>query len=410
MPLCLFRLLVAGLLSTIGALAQCAWDNTTMWVGYNYPVTRLDGNHVRLYAETVPTGNYRGVVQAYIQTWLYKDNLLLDSSPAWTPGPGGSTASKTWTPTLQVYGPGQYSMTALHTGKNLCTNEWMPCAQNCTNGQGYSWPQPLQVTRPATPDYAPGSQRALWYLGNVPFTGAYTSEASLTAGSANGAPETPNWVFKSGSGKGWLTCTNCTSPVFRATNSSSGCQVYDVVIVTTYNGFESDPFYMFINRPHNTVAANDPVTLDYWKADADYLNGWETRFNYKTMGLCATDDPMSGYDMNEQFGSWTDDYYAATGTSNSWTPPDCAVNPQSYTCGFTAGSGWQDIMRFACPAQNCTPSPQNHGTGNTRVQSAQQTWRVGGGSPGVGTAVQINKHQRYRDHGGHENIVNPAIP
>jgi hypothetical protein len=50
------------------------------------------------------------------------------------------------------------------------------------------------------------------------------------------------------------------------------------------------------------------------------------------------------------------------------------------------------------------------GADYTKVQSALQTWFVGSGSPGVGLAVQINTHQRYRDQGGHENIVNPAIP
>ncbi len=170
---------------------------------------------------------------------------------------------------------------------------------------------------------------------------------------------------------------------------------------------------MFINSPHNTIAAIDPITQEYWKTtDQPFnTNGWQTRLNYKTQGLCATEAPLSSYDMNEQFGSWSDDYYAASGTHNSWSSPDCAVNPQCWTCGFTvSGDHWQDIMGFACPQNNCTPMPMYPGTDCTKVQSASQTWRVGSGTPGAGAAIQVNTHRRYRDQGGHENIVNPAIP
>jgi hypothetical protein len=269
------------------------------------------------------------------------------------------------------------------------------------------------VSRPSRPDYAPGNQRALMFLGSsIPYNGQYTAQAFLVPGNPNGASGTPNWIFKAGSDKGWLSCTNCSQPRFTATQASAGCNVYDVILVTSYDGFESEPFFMFIDRPYSTFATNDPESLEYWKlTDRPFGNGWYTRFNYKTRGLCATGHVLSGYDMNEQFGSWQDDYFVATGTHNSWNPPDCAVNPQSYTCGFTVpGEGWFDEMGFQCPSSNCVPLPLHPGPDYTKVQSSIQTFRVGTGNPGGGVAIQIVTHQRYRDQGGHENIVNPANP
>jgi hypothetical protein len=188
----------------------------------------------------------------------------------------------------------------------------------------------------------------------VPYNGQYKAQTVLIAGSPYGAPETPTWVFKAGSQYGWLNCTSCSEPQFTALRRGSGCNVYDVVLVTSYNGFESDPFWMFINGPHNTIAATDPITQEYWKTtDQPFsTNGWQTRFNYKTQGLCATDAPLSQYDMNEQFGSWNDDYYLATGTHNSWSPPECAVNPQSWTCGFTVyGDQWAGPNELRLPGK-----------------------------------------------------------
>lgn len=181
------------------------------------------------------------------------------------------------------------------------------------------------------------------------------------------------------------------------------------MLVTSYNGFESEPFGMFVNAPYRTVTAQDQVTQEDWKlADQPWsTNGWYTRFNYKTLDLC--DETLSSHDMNEHFGVWNDDYYAATGTHNSWTPPDCAVNPQSYTCGFTVDfDQWIDEMSFGCPGSDCTPLPMHPGADSTKVQSAMQVWRVGTGAPGGGFAVQVNTHQRYRDEGWHENVASPV--
>lgn len=59
-----------------GQAAQAA-QVTYGWYANVSPVTRVDGNHVKLYAETVPYGTNRNYVIPYIQTWLYRDGVII---------------------------------------------------------------------------------------------------------------------------------------------------------------------------------------------------------------------------------------------------------------------------------------------------------------------------------------------
>ncbi len=177
------------------------------------------------------------------------------------------------------------------------------------------------------------------------------------------------------------------------------------MLETSYNGFLSDPFYLFINGPNNTVAANCPTSLGCppgtWNFTVAAGSGWQSIIYYQTLTLCALSGPMTGCDLNETFGSWIQDY-----TGENWPPP-------TPTPGSAGSNGlWYDWMYFT--NSGSTPPPQNptwncfpH-CGTTKVQHATQTFRVGTQALGQGYAEQQDAHQRFLDHGEHDGIVTPV--
>ena len=259
----------------------------------------------------------------------------------------------------------------------------------------------LNIQRPGRPDYCPSCANSLYYLGHhlgspVAWDGSYTANASLVPGATNGATGTPQWIISQSGSIGQLSCTNCSQPVFQAIGRSAHCESYDVVITTSYRGFESDSFWLFINAPHKAIAVNDPVG-GVWNYTQPWGNGWQSWINYKTESLCWTDGPMSDYSMNETRSLFVNDYPGR----NSWSIPTLS----SWSVPF---DHWVDHMSFQCPAGSCTPMPLNPGPNTEKVHHADQFFQVGKPSIGSGITIQKNRFQRYRDEGRHEAIQTPA--
>jgi len=200
-----------------------------------------------------------------------------------------------------------------------------------------------------------------------------------------------------------LSCTNCTNPNATAIAASAGCQSYDFEVHTSYNGFLSDPFYIFINRPWSTVAASDKVG-GTWVYSIAYGDGYDTHINYKTLSLCSTDAAMSTYDINEQFTS-------------SWSLTNSAYNwlaASATGASVPADGQWFDDVNFYSSASNCSalpcnPAPSNPGVGpHNLVEYASQSWFVGSQTSGVGARIQTDVLQRYTDSAWHDQITTPA--
>jgi hypothetical protein len=152
------------------------------------------------------------------------------------------------------------------------------------------------------------------FLGNgIHSDGVYSAQTMFTPGAANGAVESPVYVVTAGSTKLSLSCTNCSNPTATATAESSYCAAYDVVVNTSYNGFLSDPFFLFVNRPWNLIAGADPVYGD-WVHSYVKNNGYSTHLYYKQMSLCSGDPPMNQYSTNESFAGNAHNDYAG----NNW--------------------------------------------------------------------------------------------
>ena len=380
-------------ISQIGR-AQCQ-DSTTMW-GYTAEIDRVGSNSVVASAGSETFGDYWYDWAAYVQSTEYVNSTVLHTGEQQA-GYGGQALIQ-WTDAPSSAGTGTYSNSNTHVWQSSCGDYGsLPSSSS------------LAVSPPARPDYASGQPTALWYLGpGVTSDGNYSAQTVFTPGNPNGATGTPTWVIANGSDKLSLSCTNCTNPTATAIKQSGGCQSYDVQVNTSYDGLVSDPFYLFVNRPWNTVATNDPVG-GTWVYSLAMGNGYETHVNYQISGLCALDPPMSGYDVNEQLtGGLVPDY-----PGDNWF---------SFPAGATyvGGTSWFDKISISdvgsAPGDPaycgdgvlCVPQFTNPGQGpHTLVDHIPQTWFVGSGTSGSGARVQYDTLQRYTDSGWHTDIVTP---
>lgn len=204
------------------------------------------------------------------------------------------------------------------------------------------------------------------------------------------------------------------------------CLSYDVVIKTNYGGLDSDPFYIFINGPNNTIAADD-VDGGTWNYTFPYYDGYRSRINYKTLTLCGLDPPMSDYHINESFGTWQYDWISSNwqrGLAEGWPVVGDQWRDEIYFCETTglascfaedasgnrrASCGAYDNSGYYLP-QTCVPTPRNPGPEYVLVDHVPQVWRVGSSTPGWGVPVQTDTLRRFTDQGEHQDIVTPVPP
>jgi hypothetical protein len=399
-------ILVFTSLGGAAAWGQCS-DSTTYFYALSQ-ATRKDGNTVKLYNETTDWGDYYNLWDLYISSAFYLNGTLEGSSPWAYATPIGTTATYTYTPTLQYWGPGQYYTSASHGAYAPACNQWVTWPPFYTQTTAYT-NDAIQISRPARPDYLSGYPTALWFLGaGIQYDGTYPAVTVFTPGNANGAPESPVYVISAGSSKLSLSCNNCVNPIATATAASAYCLAYDIVVNASYNGFLSDPFYLFINRPWNLVATTDPVG-GTWVYTVAKFNGYETHVNYQTQGMCSSDPPMSGYDINEFFGYFTGDY-----PGENWSPggPESLSVAAGHASWFDTIAAYNDGAAPGDPAMcntgACVPPFTNPGGGpHTLVGHRSQSWFAGASAFGSGARVQSDVLQQYTESGWHDQIVTP---
>jgi len=405
---------LAFLLNVAMLCGQCT-DSST----YRYDssaVTRPNGNEEDGYGQSEVFGNYRYYWQLYLDSTWSNNGVTLGQNAADTASAGTTVWRKYWT-NLQSAGPGTYVLSNTHNAWNVRCSYWDN--RTITGDQ-------KTVVRPARPDYLAGHPTALMYLGSrVSLDGAYSAQTVFTPGAANGAPESPVYAVSAGGSKMSLSCTNCTNPTATAIAASAGCQVYDVVVNTNYNGFLSDPFYLFINRPWNLEAStddHDPGVSDpnhSWVYTIPWHNGYWTYVNYQTFGMCALSGPLDSYHLHEEWGgsSMVPDY-----SSENWvsTPPIAGnayvdpgtepgaptwwdVDAQSNTTGIPGSPAWCLGGTTLCNPPWTNPSVGPH----TLVEHIPQSWFIGSPTAGFGLRVQTDVLQYYTNSAWHTAIVTP---
>jgi hypothetical protein len=127
---------------------------------------------------------------------------------------------------------------------------------------------------------------------------------------------------------------------------------------------------------------------------ADATWGYTTFVTYEV--LDDKGNPVKGFDVNEKFpsGEVNDDPTCdwRKGAEGGTTSPNTTFSDQ-----------------IQGESSTHTPTPQNPQTpvGSHKVQHWEQEWYIGSTTPGVGTKVQTNTIQKYRDHADHENVKSP---
>jgi hypothetical protein len=240
---------------------------------------------------------------------------------------------------------------------------------------------------------------AFWWLGSgvlsdggtcSGYTGpCYYAQATWTANANGDTSGTPTWHVNtvSGGGNVSLSCTTCTSTVATSTAPSNGC-VYDVSVYVTYpDGGESSPtgFEVAIVTPKTlTLKAGYPTD-----SDSPYGVGYDSMTAWNLTDSCDNSD--AGLDVNEVFGTFSDDY-----SGTNWPTP-------MQTSGNEATSTVTDSL-IATQEGGLVPSPEYPQVplGTTKVRHNPWTLYVGSTSFGSGVGVLTDTQQNYQDHGRHQ--------
>jgi len=122
--------------------------------------------------------------------------------------------------------------------------------------------------------------------------------------------------------------------------------------------------------------------------------GYMTNITYEV--LDDKGNPVKGFDVNEKFpsGAVNDD------PTTNWRQGD-AGGVSSTTTQFTDTIGGEASTYLPTPQAPQTP------LGNQKIQHWEQEWYIGSTTPGVGTKVQTDTIQKYRDHADHDNVKSP---
>lgn len=211
----------------------------------------------------------------------------------------------------------------------------------------------------------------------------YYAQAAWTA-NANGAMGTPTWHVNTvpGGGSVSLSCNTCTNTTATSTAPSNGC-TYDITVYVTYpDGSQSGNFNVAIITPKNTTL------LSGYPTDASCgLQCYLSTTAWNLTDTCGSSD--AGLDLNETFGTWTNDY-----VGNTWGLPTAGST-------YRPNSTLYDYMSPGC----CTPVPQppQSPLGSTKVfHDYPYTLWVGTQTFGHGVSVLVDTQQFYQDHGRHQ--------
>jgi len=249
------------------------------------------------------------------------------------------------------------------------------------------------------------------YLGPTIINSGTQSALSVLTTNANGAPSTSTitWAFLAGNGFGTVNCiygTNCAEAYYTATRAGSSCGYYDVVIVASFDGFQSSPVWVFNNAPQSVV--------QMWGGPGSTTStgssppGWVTPYTYKVLDICQ--NPINFVAVNETFGTSAEVF---PGGANWCLPGPSQQNAAA--CGWIWGS-WQQNSQFDQYGQFVDylfesnvpgkypvawPGGQNglDESAVSTVLATSQNFYGGSGSNGQGIWLRMLSMTHYLDHG-----------
>lgn len=148
----------------------------------------------------------------------------------------------------------------------------------------------------------------------------------------------------------------------------------DVTIKFTFNGSEVCQHQLTVWAPNLAVQIGSIE-------DSSWDNGYKSVGTFEVKDQFNTVVPYA-MPVNEKYENWASDY-----EGENW--PD--ITPNAGTC-------IQFTDTWGIAGGGLTPTPQNPQNGTTKVDHADQTYRAGSLTIGVGREVRTHKFQSYRDH------------
>lgn len=386
----------------------CPYANNVTIIGVSQPVIRLNGNAIRAYSESNATGTNRVYWSAYIEAWLTRSGSQIGHYPLWSPGVNSFPAGRTFTATLETFGPGTYQQSAYHAFHSSYCASYPGGAWRYLTGNpntSYTLGAALAVQRPTIyyTDAPP------YYLGGPLQSGTYRSTVTLQT-APNGAPETPVYSFLAngspGPPFGQLSCTTCFNPIYTAVRASA-CNVYDVVLKVSYNGFSSDPLWISNGVP----SGMEDRGLHHHAKTPGYVSGWQSYQHFKVLNACG--HPMNWVGVNESFPSAARVFSEPT----NWQLPK-PHDPNGWELGvWDSPSQFDPFGEFIDKMYELyhpsitpgkTPLPMDTGTNGynrnaaSTVTTMEQVWKAGTNQPGQGLQIRQNTQKHYLDHGAHQ--------
>ncbi len=223
----------------------------------------------------------------------------------------------------------------------------------------------------------------VWYFGGANPAGYQTS---ITLRS-DGGPST-TWTVTAGANKVNLSTTTGSQTTVTSTGTAFSSSLGDIKITATAAVASSAPFAITSRTPNRLLAGQTVHQCDPTFGYIDFLN-------YTIQDNLLTSLPAD-VPLNERW---------STGVVNDYNGTNWRRGAEGT---FTAtGSSFADMIGGEALSLPPVPVPACVGDA-TAVQHWGQEWRIGSLTIGVGRRVQIDKLQKFVNHGEHQQIVTPA--
>lgn len=246
----------------------------------------------------------------------------------------------------------------------------------------------------------------IWRLNGQSDTANGYETTSTPSVNPNGASGSTSWSASQGAAKVSFSCTSSCGTSVTVTSqdhsSTAGCSgnpsQFDIKIKTSFGGFNSEEFPMFINTPSHLFAWSAQsfpgCTVDENAVDCPVVlpgaAGYDSEIFYRVIDQCNF--KMAPIKMNEKFTTSGSDF-----SNEDWPLPTATGWD-----GFTTMWEWSDIVRAICVP--CTPNSQvpQSPLSSTKVDWVIQEILPGSKTSGLGVHVRTHRQQTYVDHGRHE--------
>ncbi len=369
----------AGLLTCTALWSQCT-DQTTL-ENITDNVIRTGGNQVFSFSQSYVTGDYADVWTVYAAAQITLNGNALHSGS--DTEDSGNTAEVYWYDALSTTGPGTFAEADQHRFTNPCgTNDY------------YTYnDRSLTVSKPTLTGPNNTTSAAFWYLNGAPSIDGYYVQWGPFTANPNWPGQNPTVTWSTDTpGKLMLTVdpSTLTATATSTGASSNNSGTYDIHITVSLDGFNSDPFPIYIDTPYGmtTSIAGDSCS-SISRPDPGYVtdvsHGIYDLIGYTLVPITTNESLekiqlINGYSSNNS--NWN--LNIAQGV---WDPGDWITVPSKFIDNL-----------WACGSLTPTPQSYNESGTNAVVNETQKFW-VGSSSQFSGTCTQRGVVTLFTDHG-----------